>query len=248
MYDQPSEAGAETPRVWPEVENLSDCFKRAPQRGSRQQLRDMHAHLVRAHVEMAHQITCTALVQLKACARSEAASETVAASLEGEHQGWARGAERLRQLEEVQTDMAEQLDAAVQMLRMAAGQLRVASASAAAFGGGGLTIQQDENEGQADLKRLSGCAMFKQLVLCTVCVALMALGCALVCVLPASTLSFRNFPGGGVCFALLPAEVKKWHCGAGVEREESSATWQSAYIHVVLADLWRGCITWAWSQ
>ena len=131
---------------------------------------------------------------------------------------------------------------------MAAGQLRVASASAAAFGGGGLTIQQDENEGQADLKRLSGCAMFKQLVLCTVCVALMALGCALVCVLPASTLSFRNFPGGGVCFALLPAEVKKWHCGAGVEREESSATWQSAYIHVVLADLWRGCITWAWSQ
>lgn len=248
MYDQPSEAGAETPRVWPEVENLSDCFKRAPQRGSRQQLRDMHAHLVRAHVEMAHQIMHTALVQLKACARSEAASETVAASLEGEHQGWARGAERLRQLEEVQTDMAEQLDAAVQMLRMAAGQLRVASASAAAFGGGGLTIQQDENEGQADLKRLSGCAMFKQLVLCTVCVALMALGCALVCVLPASTLSFRNFPGGGVCFALLPAEVKKWHCGAGVEREESSATWQSAYIHVVLADLWRGCITWAWSQ
>ena len=97
----------------------------------------------------------------------------------------------------------------------------MASASAAAFGGGGLTIQQDENEGQADLKRLSGCAMFKQLVLCTVCVALMALGCALVCVLPASTLSFRNFPGGGVCFALLPAEVKKWHCGAGVEREES---------------------------
>ena len=57
----------------------------------------------------------------------------------------------------------------------------MASASAAAFGGGGLTIQQDGNEGQADLKRLSGCAMFKQLVLCTVCVALMALGCALVC-------------------------------------------------------------------
>ena len=172
MYDQPSEAGAETPRVWPVLENLSDCFKRAPQRGSRQQLRDMHAHLVRAHVEMAHQIMRTALVQLKACARSEAASETVAASLEGEHQGWARGAERLRQLEEVQPDMAKQLDAAVQMLRMAAGQLRVASASAAAFGGGGLTIQQNENEGQADLKRLSGCAMFKQLVLCTVCVAM----------------------------------------------------------------------------
>ena len=248
MYDQPSEAGAETPRVLPVLENLSDCFKRAPQRGSRQQLRDMHAHLVRAHVEMAHQIMRTALVQLKACARSEAASEPVVASPEGEDQGWARGAERLRQLEEVQTDMAEQLDAALQMLRMAAGQLRVASASAAAFGGGGLTIQQDGNEGQADLKRLSGCAMFKQLVLCTVCVALMALGCALVCVLPASTLSFRNFPGGGVCFALLPAEVKKWHCGAGVEREESSATWQSAYIHVVLADLWRGCITWALSQ
>ena len=247
MYDQPSEAGAETPRVWPVVENLSDCFKRAPQRGSRQQLRDMHAHLVRAHVEMAHQIMRTALVQLKACARSEAASEPVVASPEGEDQGWARGAERLRQLEEVQTDMAEQLDAALQMLRMAAGQLRVASASAAAFGGGGLTIQQDGNEGQADFERLSGCAMFKQLVLCTVCVALMALGCALVCVLPASTLSFRNFPGGGVCFALLPAEVKKWHCGAGVEREESSATWQSAHIHV-LADLWRGCITWAWSQ
>ena len=80
----------------------------------------MHAHLVRAHVEMAHQIMHTALVQLKACARSEAASEPVVASLEGEDQGWARGAERLRQLEEVQTDMAEQLDAAVQMLRMAA--------------------------------------------------------------------------------------------------------------------------------
>ena len=119
MYDQPSEAGAETPRVGPVLENLSDCFKRAPQRGSRQQLRDMHAHLVRAHVEMAHQIMRTALVQLKACARSEAASEPVVASPEGEDQGWARGAERLRQLEEVQTDMAEQLDAALQMLRMA---------------------------------------------------------------------------------------------------------------------------------
>ena len=261
MYDQPSEAeaAAETARVhtWPVVEDLSECFKRAPQRGSqrtrnrsRQQLRDMHTHLVRAQVEMAHQIMCAALVQLKACASSEPASETVVASLEGEHQGGARGAERLQQLEEVQTDMAEQLDAAVRMLRMAAGQLQVASASAAAFGGGGLTIQQDENEGQAELKRLSGCAMWtgKQWVSWAVCVALMALGCVLVCVLPASTLSFRNFPGGGVCFALLPAEVKKWHCGAGVEREESSATWQSAYIHVVLADLWRGCITWAWSQ
>ena len=215
----------------------------------------MHAHLVRAHVEMAHQIMHTALVQLKACARSEAASEPVVASLEGEDQGWARGAERLRQLEEVQTDMAEQLDAALQMLRMAAGQLRVASASAAAYGGGGLTIQQDGNEGQADLKRLSGCAMFKQLVLCTVCVALMALGCALVChrVCTASEHSLlqelsRWRSVFSACFALLPAEVKKWHCGAGVEREESSATWQSAYIHVVLADLWRGCITWAWSQ
>ena len=41
----------------------------------------MHAHLVRAQVEMAHQIMCTALVQLKACARSEAASEPVVASL-----------------------------------------------------------------------------------------------------------------------------------------------------------------------
>ena len=42
----------------------------------------MHAQLVRAHVEMAHQIMRTALVQLKACARSEAASEPVVASLE----------------------------------------------------------------------------------------------------------------------------------------------------------------------
>ena len=252
---QPTEAAAENPRVWPVVENLSDCFNRAPQRGSlrtrnwsRQQLRDMHTHLVRAQVEMAHQIMCTALVQLKACAGSEPASETVVASLEGEHQGGARGAERLRQLEEVQTDMAEQLDAAVRMLRMAAGQLQVASASAAAFGGGGLTIQQDENEGQAELKRLSGCAMWtgKQWVLWAVCVALMALGCAQV--LPARTLSFRHFPGGGVCFALLPAKVNKWHCGAEVQRDESSATWQNADMYVVWADLWRGCITWAWSQ